>query len=117
MKVVFSKRYKSHSKLVIDEVIRNMGSAQGYKEQAWGFELERKDIIKITDEYLTKNRLSVNYFFGKSLVTTMSSNGLSLVDKPKYYRNLRYISLLDHEIGTHYLRSLNQKNMRDDLKK
>ena len=40
MKVVFSNRYKHHAKLVIDEVIRQHGSAQGYKEQAWGNECE-----------------------------------------------------------------------------
>jgi hypothetical protein len=46
----------------------------------------------------------------------MSGKGLSLVGKPKYYRDIRLRSLLDHEIGTHYIRSLNQNNMDKDLK-
>jgi len=41
----------------------------------------------------------------------MSGSGLSLVGKPNYYRDLRLKSLLDHEIGTHYIRSLNQRNL------
>lgn len=33
--------------------------------------------------------------------------GLSLVAKPNYYRDIRLISLLDHEIGTHHMRMVN----------
>ena len=40
MKVVYSSRYRNHAKCVIDEVIRRFGSANGYKEQAWGHEIE-----------------------------------------------------------------------------
>lgn len=46
----------------------------------------------------------------------MSGNGLSLVAKPRYYRELRFQSLLDHEIGTHYLRSENNRNMNEEIK-
>jgi hypothetical protein len=46
----------------------------------------------------------------------MSGNGLSLVGKPLYYRDVRFKSLLDHELGTHYLRSENMRNMDEDLK-
>ena len=67
----------------------------------------------ICDQYLEKNELDVAVYFGNSLVTTMSGKGLSLVGKQNYYRDLRLKSLLDHEIGTHYLRSLNQKNMEE----
>lgn len=52
MKVVFSNRYKTHAKMVIDEVIRTMGSPANYKEQAWGLEISREEIVKITDNYL-----------------------------------------------------------------
>lgn len=41
----------------------------------------------------------------------MSGGGLSLVGKNKYYRDIRLKSLLDHEIGTHHLRSVNHRNM------
>ena len=60
---------------------------------------------------MTENEINIKYFFGKSLVTTMSGGGLSLVGKPGYYRDIRLISLLDHEIGTHHVRSLNQRHM------
>jgi len=68
----------------------------------------------ICDQYLEKNELDVAVYFGNSLVTTMSGKGLSLVSKQKYYRDLRLKSLLDHEIGTHYIRSRNQKNMDEN---
>jgi hypothetical protein len=42
MKVVFSNRFKQHAKIVIDEVIKQHGSASGYKEQAWGQEIEHE---------------------------------------------------------------------------
>ena len=47
----------------------------------------------------------------------MTGGGLSLVGKPNYYRDWRLKSLLDHEIGTHYIRSLNQRNLDDKTKK
>ena len=43
--------------------------------------------------------------FGKTLVTTMSGCVLCLVSTPNYYREIRFRSLLDHEIGTHYIRN------------
>lgn len=46
----------------------------------------------------------------------MSAGGLSLVSKPKYYRDVRLISLLDHEIGTHHLRSVNHQNLTQRAK-
>jgi len=116
MKVVFSNRYKLHAKIVIDEVIKHHGSASGYKEQAWGEPCEADQVIKIVEQYLNKFKLDVNFFFGKSLVTTMSGSGLSLVKAPRYYRDIRLKSLLDHEIGTHHLRSENMRTMDQELK-
>ena len=107
MKICFSNRYRLHAKLVIDEVIKIFGSATKYKEVAWGRELNAKEVLQICDDYIKKHKIDVNVFFGKSLVTTMSNNGLSLVGKSGYYREVRLISLLDHEIGTHHLRSEN----------
>jgi hypothetical protein len=73
MKVVFSNRYKQHAKIVIDEVIKVHGSAQGYKETAWGNEIEPDQVVKITEQYLDRFKLDVHFYFGKSLVTTMSA--------------------------------------------
>lgn len=116
MKVCFSNRYKQHARIIIDEVIRLFGSATRYKEVTWGRELSAKEVLSICDDYVRKNQIDVNVYFGKSLVTTMSNNGLSLVSKPNYYRELRLISLLDHEIGTHHLRAENQRNLDKEYK-
>ena len=105
MKVVFSTKYRNYAKAVVEEVIKLFGSPQVYKEQIWGKEINKEEIMEIVNKYMKINRLSVDVFFGTSLVTTMTGNGLSLVGTPNYYREVRFKSLLDHEIGTHYIRS------------
>ena len=67
----------------------------------------KKEIMEIVNSYMKINNLNVKVFFGNSLVTTMGSNGLCLVGTPNYYREIRFRSLLDHEIGTHYIRGVN----------
>ena len=59
-------------------------------------------------------KLDVHVYFGNSLVTTMSGNGLSLVGTPNYYRDIRFRSLLDHELGTHYMRAQNHRRLDED---
>lgn len=115
MKVVFSTKYRNYAKAVVEEVIKVFGSPQAYKEQTWGKELDKEEIMEIVNKYMKINRLSVDVYFGQTLVTTMTGNGLSLVGTPNYYREIRFKSLLDHEIGTHYIRSQNQRNMDEDL--
>lgn len=113
MRVVYSCKYRAKARLVIDEVIRIFGNAENYKDQVWGKKVYKEEILEICEQYLAKNKLDVRVFFGTALVTTMSAKGLSLLDT---YRDLRLVSLLDHEIGTHHVRSLNQKNMDESIK-
>lgn len=117
MRVVYSTKYKQQAKQVIDETLRIYGSCQKYKEEAWGREINKTEIMEISEKYLEANNLDVNVYFGNSLVTTMSGNGLSLVGTQNYYRDLRFKSLLDHEIGTHYLRALNHRNLDEEIQK
>jgi len=117
MKVVFSTKYRSYAKAVVEEVIKVFGSPTGYKEKTFGREINKEEIMEIVNKYMNINNLSVEVFFGQSLVTTMTGNGLSLVATPNYYRDIRFKSLLDHEIGTHYIRSQNQRCMDEDLVK
>jgi hypothetical protein len=115
MKVVYSSRFKNNAKCVIDAVIKQYGSATGYKEAVWGKPLSEPQVLSIVERYLKENNVNdVKYFFGKSLVTTMSGGGLSLVAKPNYYRDVRLISLLDHEIGTHHMRAVNHGNLSNN---
>ena len=46
----------------------------------------------------------------------MCGNTLSLVAAPNYYREIRLRSLLDHEVGTHYVRGKNHANLDPELK-
>lgn len=107
MKNVFSTKYRSYAKAVIDEVIKIYGSPVQYKEKVWGKEIEKEEVMAIAERYMQGTKLYVDVFFGKSLVTTMSGHNLSLVPTPNYYRDIRFKSLLDHEIGTHYIRNQN----------
>jgi len=93
----------------MDEVTRLYGSARKYKDECWGKELNKDEVLEICDKYLEENKIDVNVYFGNSLVTTMSGNGLSLVGTNNYYKDLRLRSLLDHEIGTHYTRTYNHR--------
>lgn len=36
MRIVFSTKYRSYAKAVVDETMRIYGSAGGYEEQVWG---------------------------------------------------------------------------------
>ena len=107
MRVVYSSRFKNNAKYVMDEVIRIYGSCNKYKDEVWGKELSKEQVLEVCDKYLEDNKMDVHVFFGNSLVTTMSGNGLSLVSTHNYYKDLRLRSLLDHEIGTHYTRTYN----------
>ena len=111
MRIVFSTKYRSYAKAVVDETMRLFGSAGGYKEQVWGKEINRDEVMAIAQRYMQGTKVYVDVYFGKSLVTTMSGHGLSLVGTPNYYREVRFKSLLDHEIGTHYVRSQNHQAM------
>ena len=115
MKVVFSNKYVKYAKAVVEEVIKKFKSPLGYKEQIYGKEINKKEIMQIVNDYMTTNDLKVNVFFGQGLVTAMSGNGLSLVPTPGYYREIRLLSLLDHEIGTHHIRSKNNKRLDENI--
>ena len=117
MKIVFSTKYRSYAKAVVEEIIKEYGTAVGYKEQVFGKEINKEEIMEIANKYMNINSLNVEVFFGQSLVTTMTGNGLCLVGTPNYYRDIRFKSLLDHEIGTHYIRSCNQRVMDEDLQR
>lgn len=64
MKVVFSTKYRSYAKAVVEEVIKIFGSPQAYKEETWGKEINKEEIMEIVNKYMKVNRLSVDVFFG-----------------------------------------------------
>lgn len=96
---------------MIDEVIKIFGSGENYKKEVWGKQLNKDDCIIICNQYLERNNLNVNVYFSNNLVTSMTGRGLALISKPYYYRDIWLKSLLDHEIGTHYIRSVNHRNL------
>lgn len=47
MRVVYSNKYRSQAKSVIDEVIRIFGNCQNYKTEVYGRELEKDEVLDI----------------------------------------------------------------------
>jgi len=52
MKNVFSTKYRSYAKAVIDEVIKIYGSPVQYKEKVWGKEIEKEEVMAIAERYM-----------------------------------------------------------------
>ena len=52
MKIVFSTKYRSYAKTIIDEVIKIYGNPNGYKEQVWGKEINKEEVMKIAERYI-----------------------------------------------------------------
>ena len=73
--------------------------------------MDHKETLNIVSSYLIESNLTVNVKFSKILITTMSASGLTLVETPYFYRDHSFRAVLDHEIGTHHIRSLNQNNL------
>ena len=111
MKCIFSQKYVHHAKAILDEVIRRFDKVETYKNKCRGRPIDCEETIKVVHSYLNENNLHVNVQFSKILITNMSAKGLTLVDTPYFYRDPSFKALLDHEIGTHYIRTLNQKNL------
>ena len=49
MKVVYSCRYRAKAKIVIDDVIKEFGNAEIYKDKVWGKRIYKDEILDITE--------------------------------------------------------------------
>lgn len=88
------------------------GTEENYCQAVWGRELSTAETVQACDAYAEANGLQGKVRFvlsPETLVTTCVGSKVNLVPREGYYREIRLASLLDHEVGTHFLRSHNHK--------
>lgn len=107
-----SDEFAELARAILDGVIRDHGSEEKYQASVWGQPLETDQVQQACDEYLAANELTDKVSFvwsPETLVTMCAGSKVHLVTRPGYYREKRLSSLLDHEVGTHFVRSHNHK--------
>jgi hypothetical protein len=114
-----SDTFSEQALAVITGVLKAHGSEEQYYVNCWGRELESSEVEDMCAAYLVENGLQGKVKFewaANTLVTTCVGSKVNLVPKPKYYRERRLASLLDHEVGTHFVRSYNHKRAFESRK-
>ncbi len=98
---------------ILDTVIQKYTNESSYLKQTEGELMERAEVERVVQDYLQNIglRKKVSVRFSRSFIARTSTDALTLkVRLPIEYRKKTFLSVLDHEIGTHVLRWLNEKN-------
>ena len=99
------------AKKIIDKVIAQYRTESSYLDQIEGKILSKEDVLASIENYLSKLNLqnSMEVTFSKNFVarTSVHLNQIH-VRLPIEHREKTLSSILNHEIGTHYLRNLNE---------
>ena len=93
-------------------MLRDHGSEEAYCAAVWGRPLEGAEVERACHAYAAANSVAGKVAFEWSRahsVTTCAGGRVKLVTAPGYYREHRPASLLDHEVGTHFVRAFNHK--------
>ena len=110
----FSDEYAEIAQRIMRGVIDAHGSEAAYCENVWGRTIERSEVDAACDAYLAQNGFDgeVDFIWSPhTLVTTCLGSKVHLVTRPRYYREARLASLLDHEVGTHFVRAHNHRKV------
>ncbi|XP_067652132.1 putative tyrosine carboxypeptidase MATCAP2 [Haliotis asinina] len=110
-----SDKYMSQAKLIMDIAIQRYGSYEIFEEQSGGRILTRPQILCLVKRFLRKEDLESEICL--NLSEDLISRGSMTRSKGRPVLNVRVVNLreqwaeglLRHEIGTHYLRSLNNR--------
>ena len=97
---------------LLEDVLRDHGSEEAYCAAVWGRPLEGIEVERACHAYAAANGMAGKVAFEWSpahSVTTCTGGRVKLVTVPGYYREHRLASLLDHEVGTHFVRAFNHK--------
>ena len=95
-----------------EDVLRDHGSEEAYCAAVWGRPLEGAEVERACHAYAAANSVAGKVAFEWSRahsVTTCAGGRVKLVTAPGYYREHRPASLLDHEVGTHFVRAFNHR--------
>ena len=109
-----SDEYGEIAQRIMRGVIDAHGSEAAYCENVWGRTIERPEVDAACDAYLAQNGFDgeVDFIWSPhTLVTTCLGSKVHLVTRPRYYREARLASLLDHEVGTHFVRAHNHRKV------
>jgi hypothetical protein len=109
--------FEAEARVVVEGIHRDYGSEDNYCSAVWGRLLEQTEVDCSCDAYLQQNNLhgKVLFEWNPNVLVTMCGvpkegpGKVRLVTRPNYYRETRLASLLDHEVGTHFIRSYNHK--------
>ena len=107
-----SAEYVNVARSILDVVISKWKSEEAFLEEIEGPALTREEFTTVTREYLKKYGLEqqVKITFSSQFVSPTSMNGNEMrVRLPISHRKKRILGTLDHEIGTHYFRRLNEE--------
>ena len=111
----FSSEFEAAALHVLNGVMRDFGDQTQYEVAMWGEPLESSEVENACADYATcgcSKDISGKVTFRwapETLVTSCIGSKINLVTKTHYYRKLRLASLLDHEVGTHWVRLHNHK--------
>ena len=95
---------------VLERVRERYGSESQYHHAVWGKVLTKAQADEAVQAYLQRHGLAslVRVRWSPAhLVTSFGGGCLRLVDRAGYYREQRLQGLLDHEVGTHFVRDHN----------
>ncbi|XP_076449561.1 microtubule-associated tyrosine carboxypeptidase 1-like [Babylonia areolata] len=111
-----SDRYLNIAVLIMQEAIRHFGSYEDFEEQTGGRVLSKAQIIALVRKYLKKEDLESE--IQVNLSEDLLSRGSMTQKNGRAQLNVRVVNLrenwcdglLRHELGTHYLRSVNNRS-------
>jgi len=109
--------FEAEARTIVEAIHRDYGTEENYCTTVWGRQLESSEVDCACAAYLSDNNLQGKVLFewNPNVLVTMCGvpkegpGKVRLVCRPNYYRETRLASLLDHEVGTHFVRSYNHK--------
>lgn len=105
-----SQEYLPTAQGILNKVIHQWGDGEAYNEDTLGKVLSQTEVEEVVKNYLEENDLTntITYNFSNSYLarTSVYQNTLQ-IRTPVQYREHGIVSMLDHEIGTHIFRRIN----------
>ena len=103
--------YLPNVKKILDTVIHQWGSELEYLEKTEGKLLSQDEVLAAINKYLVENNLTNKIqvqFSHNQIARTAFKKGTLLLRLPVQYREATILGMLNHEIGTHYFRRVNE---------
>ncbi len=118
-----SNEYLGIAQKILDRVTKKYGSHEQYLDETREELLSREEVDKVVRDYLSREKLdkivTVKYSGETVARTSMFMNTLT-IREPVTYSQTGLVGMLNHDVGTHLFRSLNDRrqvwyNKRDSF--